>query len=261
MPVVETISPQRAQEYLATMGRNRKVRPTHVATLAQAMRDGTFHYTGDPIRFTWHGELFDGQHRLLACIETGIPLVASVLRGLDPKTMDVVDTGLKRSPGDIFGLKGYTNANHLTATLRWLWRFDHGHYVSYPRKPQVSELEETMTQHPGMLASLPVGPACMKLLHKSLASALHTLCAEKYPQVTATFFDQLAKGEGLFRGDPVYLLRTRLLRNATSKAKLPDPEVAALTIKAFNAYVAGRRLNTLKWVTEGEKVEPFPEIL
>ena len=257
----ETITPQRAQEYLDTQSRNRKVRASHVATLAKAMQDGTFLFSGDPIRFSRNGALIDGQHRLLACIESGIPLVALVITGLTEDTQSVIDTGIKRTPGDIFGLLGYANANTLSATLRWLWRFDHGFYTSYPRRPQVSELEDTFRRHPGVEASLTPGQNCARLLLKSLGAALYTLCAEQHPRETTQFFKKLQHGDGLFRGEPLYLLRTRLVRNSASKAKLLDYEMAALTIKAFNAYITGRRLNSLRWGSVGAADEPFPTIL
>jgi hypothetical protein len=257
---IETITPKMAKRYLSTQLRNRKIKITHVNTLTRAMLEGKFLFSGDPIRFNKVGELIDGQHRLSACIRSGKNFDAIIVTDLEPEAQNVIDTGVKRGPGDIFGLRGYLNANHLTATLRWLWRFDTNQQISYGITPQISDLDAAMAKHPGVKDSLPIGIKCQTLVIKSLGAALHTLFSEKHPRDTNIFFDGLSRGEGLFKGDPVYMLRVRLLSNVRGKAKLPYPEVAALVIKAFNAHVKGRKVRHLRWTNIGETPEPFPEI-
>ena len=48
---VETITPGKAVRFVATQNRNRKIKRGHVVAIAQAMRQGTFLTSGDPIRF------------------------------------------------------------------------------------------------------------------------------------------------------------------------------------------------------------------
>lgn len=256
-----TITPAIARHYLNAQLRNRKVKLTHVQALAKAMREGTFLVSGDPIRFNTRGELIDGQHRLLACIESGLPFQAVIVTNLAPETQAVIDTGLGRTRGDILSLLGFVDGRGLAAALTWLWRFDHSLETGYAVRPQVSDMEATLERHPTITEHLGTGYACGKLLTKSLASALDTLFAEKHQLQATLFFAQLKSGEGLFRGDPIYWLRARLLRERQAKAKLPPYEVAALTIKAWNAYVSGYQVRALRWRTEGESPEAFPQIL
>lgn len=257
---LETITPAVARRYLATQHKNRRVKLSHVSTLTRAMEDGTFLLSGDPIRFNAAGELMDGQHRLLACIASEMPLQALVIRGLDADVIDVIDTGIKRTPGDIFSLRGFKDATNLAAVLKWLWRFDHTFYTSYPYAPQIQALEATMERHPAVKDSLAVGYQVLRLMPKSLACALYTLFQEHYRRDAAQFFTQLASGEGLFRGDPVHTLRTLLVKNSTRKAKLPYYEIAAVVIKAFNAYTKGKKVHSLRWASRGENPEAFPTI-
>jgi hypothetical protein len=257
---IETITPEIATKYLSTQLRNRKIKISHVNALTRAMVEGTFLFSGDPIRFNKFGELIDGQHRLNACINSNKNFDALIVTDLEPEAQNVIDTGVKRGPGDIYGLKGYTNPNHLTATLRWLWRFDTNQQVSYTTSPQISDLDATLLKHSGVKDSLGVGVRCSPLMIKSLGAALHTLFSEKHPRDTNTFFENLINGEGLFRGEPTYILRARLLKNNREKAKLPYHEVAALTIKAFNAYIKGKKIQYLRWINTGETPEPFPKI-
>lgn len=60
------------------------------------MLDGDWLFTGDPIRFTAAGELFDGQHRCQAILASGKPQRVLVIRGLPQDVMKVLDTGYQR---------------------------------------------------------------------------------------------------------------------------------------------------------------------
>lgn len=259
---IETITPSSAERYLAKTKRNRSVKASHLRELEQAMSTGAFLTAGDPIRFNSQGELIDGQHRLLACIHTGTHFDAVIVTQLEPKAQDVIDTGLRRSHADIFQLKGYTNTNNLTATLRWLWRFDNHWETSYPLRPQVADLEDTFWKHPRVKESLTIGNNIRALIPaKSLGSALWVLFIEKHLKEAEEFFKQLHTGLGLHLYDPVHALRMQLIKNSARKAKLPPHAVAAITIKAFNACVEGKRVRSLRWITSGENAEPFPTIL
>lgn len=257
---IETITPDKARQYLATQFKNRKVRPTHVKAIARAMEQGRFIYCGDPIRLNTVGELVDGQHRLLACVQTGVHFDAVVITDVPVEAADVIDTGIKRSPGDILELQGFSDGTNIAAALRWLWRYENDTMVAYAIKPQMAELKEVWTRHPHLKESLHVGAKMAKLIIRSLAAALHCLFVERDARAGNIFFDSLLTGEGLYKGDAVYSLRSRLVRNTADKAKLPPYEVAALTIKAFNAYRVGKKLKYLRWVTTGDAVEQFPVI-
>jgi hypothetical protein len=257
---VTTITPNMATRYLATQIKNRKVRPAHVEELTQAMLAGTFPFSGDPIRFNSKGELIDGQHRLLACIKSQCHFDAIIVLNVPDEARDVIDTGMKRTPGDIFSLQGYTDGNNLTAILRWLWRYDMNYMIAYPIKPQIIDLKDAWSRHPDVQESLIVGQTTFRLITRSLGSALHCLFVEKDAKMGNDFFEKLHLGEGLFRGSSIYWLRKRLLNNTIAKAKLPYHEVAALTIKAFNAYRRGKKVQFLRWASSGAASEEFPKI-
>lgn len=100
-PVLETISPETAKLWLEMANRtNRPMRTMHVSDLAQSIRKGQWRQTHQGVAFSADGELLDGQHRLAAIVEAGIPVAMWVWRGMHQSTMGVIDTGLKRSLSD-----------------------------------------------------------------------------------------------------------------------------------------------------------------
>ena len=61
-------------------------------------------------------------------------------------------------------------------------------------------------------------------------------------------------------GNPVYLLRERLLTDRLAKAKLPKLEIVALFFKAWRFYRESRPLRKLFWKRDGAAPEKFPDI-
>ncbi len=75
-----------------------------VAQLAHYMKEGHFQLTHQGIAFNEDGELFDGQHRLLAVMKSGVPVQMVVTRGANSLAWTATDIGVKRSFADITGI-------------------------------------------------------------------------------------------------------------------------------------------------------------
>lgn len=258
---IETIFPIDAQQYLALMRTNRKVRQRHLEHLTAEVQSGQWQLNGETIKFDEEGHLIDGQHRLLAILHADTAIQTYVVRHLPAQAHATIDLGLKRSPGDILGLEGYSNATNLCASARWLWRYETGQMTGYRVNPSIETLKATLSAHPDLKNSLSYGSLLGRYITRSLGSALHCLGNEQDPVLTETLVQAIYTGEGLLRTNPLYLLRQRLIANSQAKAKLPDYEVAALTIKAFNACRASEAIRTLRWRTSGEKPELFPTFI
>lgn len=111
---VETITPQIAEEYLRHNQRNRKPKKRTIAAYAATMRGGNWLLTGETIQFDWCGTLINGQHRLMAVIEAGIPVQFSVARDCAPDTARVIDNLPPRTATDAAlyaGEHGFTNTH------------------------------------------------------------------------------------------------------------------------------------------------------
>lgn len=100
------ITPELAELFLEdNYEANRKVRKGWVDQLADMMRKGTFvSENGQTIVFGEDGKLYDGQHRLMAIVESGCPQKLFVVWVEDgERTYQTIDNGNKRNAGDFVG--------------------------------------------------------------------------------------------------------------------------------------------------------------
>ena len=109
-----------AYRWLEGNTHNRPVNDAHVKRLAADIRANRWRLTHQGIAFDTEGLLIDGQHRLWAVIEAGIPVRMRVFFNEPPENKSVVDSGQRRSNLDILNITGEVckvTSKHL-ATLR-----------------------------------------------------------------------------------------------------------------------------------------------
>jgi hypothetical protein len=102
------ITPDIAKKYLERNTENRKLRPSWVTTLAQAIKNNEFITTHQSIAFSKSGRLLDGQHRLHAIVLANKPVDMFVTANLDEDAFHAIDCGIKRNIGDLTGLQPKT---------------------------------------------------------------------------------------------------------------------------------------------------------
>lgn len=105
-PVVtlETIDANVARLYFAKNNKNRPLREYSVKAHEKRLREGSFIDYAQTIMFDINDNLIDGQHRLLAIINTGIPAKFIVVRNLPVEVAQVIDQGEVRDVKDIISL-------------------------------------------------------------------------------------------------------------------------------------------------------------
>ena len=103
----EIITPEMAASILERNSNNRKLRSCVVARYARDMANGkwTFHHQG--IAFDRNDVLVDGQHRLHAVMEAGVPIPMMVTYGLEPQSRVDIDGGLARNMSNALMFAGY----------------------------------------------------------------------------------------------------------------------------------------------------------
>lgn len=119
----EVITPEIAKEYLEHNVLNRKVRPDVVKRYASDMRRGNWQLTPQGISFYENGSLADGQHRLLAVIESGCTAEIWVTYEV-PNECTIQDRGAKRDTSDILRLNKISSVAATTngvSTINYLF--------------------------------------------------------------------------------------------------------------------------------------------
>jgi hypothetical protein len=131
---LEWITPELAEHYLSKRPtatsevKQRNISDTLVDRYAEDMRHEQWPFTGDPVRFSSLGELFDGQHRLKSVTQSGTAEMMIVIRGLLPDTFAVFDTGRARSFVDVLTSMGITNVAMAAGVTRRVFYWMRGNY-------------------------------------------------------------------------------------------------------------------------------------
>ncbi|GHE33291.1 hypothetical protein GCM10017673_40280 [Streptosporangium violaceochromogenes] len=257
---IEHITPTRAEEMLAANVHNRDVRKRHVQTLAEAMRRGEWAANGDSIKFARTGTLLDGQHRLLAVVESGVTITMPVVRGLAPETQATMDTHAKRKFSDVLKLRGEVSCVQLAGALMVLWKYNNGELRGNMRVPSYAQMLDLLETNPGLRDSVRVAgrvAACVKFSPSMLAAA-HWIFSSLDSEDAEFFFARLADGVDLNQDDPIRRLREVMIQNATSNSRFNNLYLFALTFKAWNAYRDAVPVKVLRWRLGGSAPEDFP---
>lgn len=244
----------------------RSVKRTHVDYLARQMAAGLWRgVTTITLHRKADGKLvlIDGQHRLLAALQAGFILEARVVIEEDASVVDILDTGLARTVGDVLKAHGEIHSNQLAAGLRWGIGEARG---TLPVIHRVSgqEVLSFLDAHPGYRAS--TAAISGKLTAAPLRGRsgagiwLHYSTFALTPEWAEVFWGRLISGEDLSPGDPILALRNRILRNANDQHKVEEAYFAAWIINGWNAYVDGRSISKVAWHRSGPNAQEFPAL-
>lgn len=264
--VVTKVTPALAEEWLTHNIKNRNPKPAKIAQYAEDIRAGNWKVNGESLKFTHAGRLLDGQNRLLACITANTPFTTLVVRGLDDVDQDTLDGCARRSYADVLRMRGEPNADALAAAVRslhgWLRgirRFDGG---GVDRAASNAMLDVALEKHPEVRENITAIKRVARAVHipVSVLGALWWAFNDIDPEDAEFFFTRLCSDEGHYAGEPIFALRRALGARKERAGTYANPTfVAALTVKAWNAYRIGTEVQMLLWRPGGAHHEKFPE--
>lgn len=98
---VVNVTPDIARHLIETSNReNRKVKPNVVKRYARLMAEGDWRFSPETISISKTGRLLNGQHRMLAVIESGVTCRFLFATGFDDEIFGVLDRGAVRTRAD-----------------------------------------------------------------------------------------------------------------------------------------------------------------
>lgn len=241
---VMTIRPQDAAEWLKCNKVNRPLRKSKIRKIAREIREGQWQLNGQAIVIAENEDVLDGQHRLLAVIESGIPIKSLVVYGISQEAFKTMDTGTPRTGADAL----FLHYEDLTATIvaamstaaKWCDRLDRGivsNGGSHSHEMSNTDIIEYCKQHPSIIQ-------CAENLNNHLrearpmslgaGTALYEMFSRKHGAQADLFMSRLFSGEDLKATDTEYLLRQIFIRDAEKIAKLPMSARIRMVIKGWN---------------------------
>ena len=174
--------------------------------------------------------------------------------------MNNTDCGQPRSLAQELASRNKKNANSVGAATRMIWKYETGRsaILNAAIIPSRFQCRDVELRHPEIEETVARAGRCSRL-HSGIGLAVvYHYARLGQPTDADLFVEGLATGVGLEDGSAVLALRNRLIDNAASKAKLSPNELWALSIKASNMFLSGRKVRFLKWARGAD--EQFPEI-
>ena len=238
------ITRELAQKWIERNVSNRPVRREHVRSIAAMILRGEWRddHPG-VILFDEDGKLLDGQHRLLAIIEAGIPVMARVECGAKPEVREYIDTGKVRTLYDRKTFDGDHNTNKaIAAILRIARIITTGHNTAM----SPNEAEEMFQQMPdsfvwaGKLHQKRKDGLTRAGILYAMAHAHH-----RVPTTSANFWASYIVADGAIQ--PARMLRDWMLRSPVGSNQAADD--FERTITCVVATFDGREVQSIRRTT------------
>lgn len=263
---VVVITPEIAEALLGRNTHNRNISQTNLENIVNSLRLGEWEFNGEAIKIAADGKILDGQHRLVACVTTGIAFKTLIVYGLPESTQDTMDTGKSRTLANVLTLHGYKDATKLAAIVTTIIRVETTGYMRGFSKGN----DKGVVTRKQALARVEAEPALIELsghTHKvaalcgtsAIPGALYYLLSKIDAEDADDFFEKLATGTGLQNGDAILALRNSLIASNSERGMRNLKLTAAIFIKAWNKYRDGEKVSQLKFRTGGANPERFPE--
>lgn len=255
------ITPKLAQQMLSYNINNRPVSQGTVSHYSRQMKSGDWHYTRVPIIFSASGRILDGQHRLMAIVDSGATITADVAFGAPDEAFAFVDIGKKRTGGDVFAINGVKNHNAMAAITRFLASYVDGFSLANNGGGTYTpdELYQFYAGNPDVadgMATYFLFAKC-RLAKPAIMAGLYVVCARKCRRDADRFFEVAAEGLGATgKNDPAFTLHKKFIEAATSGDGMGRKATVALTIEAWNRMRAGLSGRGLKYDPES----PMPRV-
>lgn len=259
------ITPEIAKKYIGdSIGRKQRspIRSV-VKEYAEIMRKGEWVLNYQPIQIGEDGNVLDGQHRLLACIESNSPFQTLVIDNVPESAFDTMDRGRARTLGDVLSSRNILNHNTLASAIGYLWVIQNNNYWlvqtgsskgvattggnrHFRVTPQ--QADDFLKKNPlfadFVAHGIKVRNAGSKFMSPSSFVALWYVCSKQDGVKAEIFFSQLSTGANIKEDDPVFYIRTKLLDKVRGNVKMPATTIVNLILKGFDMYCEGRKVNS-----------------
>ena len=241
---IEKITPKIADAYLDQNTHNRNLRLGHVDEISRDMSSGSFMLNGDAIRFSDTGVLLDGQHRLAACVKSGITFETVVIRGLPDETQRTMDSGSKRTAGDTLNLYGVHHANNVSAAIKTIYGIRSGNLQrELVTKEEVFRFYEKNNDISYWASYAHKSFPKMS----SLLTATSFIMSKKYgDDMSRSFVDVFKSGIPSMERCAAHAVRERLIKISQSNLKMSPNDRVKLVVHGGLSFANGKPLSILR---------------
>lgn len=250
------VDPKLAARWLRSNVENRRVSRNNVRNYAAAMKRGEWIFNGETVKFDTDGNLLDGQHRLLAIVESNLTVPIGVFWKLPRDAFKTIDIGKKRTGGDMLSMYGIKNPNAVAAAARQIFFYGMPTWESKSSRWGAmtnTQMHETIDSHPDLVPTSERAmkePLHTKMIPHSLNIFGYYMTSRVDMQLASQFFTELASGRFADDSDAVYTFRERLIETNNEYDK-PSPDVKLCwLIQCWNAFYQNKDVARLARIYE-----------
>lgn len=268
------ITPELAQHWLDTANtHNRPINGHNLRRYTVEMSEGRWHpLLGEPIALAEDGTLLNGQHRLLAVVNSGTTQVFLVLGGLPQVTQDAMDAGALRKAGQQFGLRGWKNGTTVAAAARLLLQWERKAVLSDVYRPSTEELTAFGDTHrTDLVEAVAIGLRVRRSVPllapvtSAVAFASFELAAANPHRLTLNeahgFFEALETGANLDKGHPILTLRATATRRRANQVRTSTPRELFAVVRTWNAWRRNESLDKIQLPKGGALTDEHFEMI
>lgn len=244
-----TITPEISFEILSSRNSiNRSMKVVKVEQLVADILANNFVVNGESIIFSDSGQLLDGQHRLTACAQAGMPIISNVAFGIKAGARETLDQGKSRSAGDILGMEDCPYSNVVAAIARNYFGYTRGDRTNLTRTTNIStaQILEVVRSYPHIIEIAKwAGHHANNVRGFASASILgiaRAILEPVYGDEAVFFLDRVALGDNIGSDDPAYAVRKRL---STHGRRPTFPFAIECIMRGAIAHVEGRKLSRI----------------
>lgn len=260
---VVKVTPKLATHWLQLLHENqRALRTRNLAHLKESAIAGDWVAdNGATIVLDVNGTVIDGQHRLVAVVETGVTLTMVVCWNCQENSIVTIDTGASRTLANILRFYGVLNYTGISGMANSILSYES---CGYPdQSPSKTKAVEFAMQNQELLQEcFKQGGKAYPIVPSALAGFLYYYYKKVNAERAVEMFRQF-KHSTLVRSNAIDILKNRMvLINGSAtrrRAAISQKWRVALVIKAFNAYFCEEDItpSALRW----SRTEKYPRII
>lgn len=249
-----TVTPDMARTWLdVPTERQRQLIHSHIGNLAKQMTMGRYVFTPEPIMLGVHGEVVDGQHRLWAVIESGIPTRFMVAYGVDSAVFDHINKGVKRTASQFIAHRNRSTIAG-AAKVSLLWYETDGAMLNWTGATNVFTDEMILGEWETESVYGERAQVCALIQREARVNSAMTLALARLTwegaeeEVWNDWATGLLTGADLSHGDPRLTLRNKFMQDYRALNNSANRRRAwAYIVKAWNAHASETSLSVLRF--------------
>jgi len=263
---IVTITPAMAELLLKSNTQNRPISRTRVRMYTDAMKRSQWKVNGESIKtslnpLTGEVRLLDGQHRLIACVESGLPFKTLAVSDLDESVFSVIDRGKARGNHDVLSMAGIKGGSHIAPAVKYFIVLEAGLNPRNRDNLQLVSGEDVLNYTRENFDDVQWAYSHGRLVNSAIGGIRTAwiifagmVAKERGERETVeAFLNAMVTGEAMTAGDPRLALRNWVIRNGDTKNGGVTTDNLATYIRGFNSWVEGQEIKVMRpWTSISE---------